>query len=197
MKNISRETSDLLDQYTALVSVWNPRINLVASSTIADFRNRHIDDCWQMVELVDDPKGHWVDIGSGGGLPGLVTAIAFRDFPLKFTLVESDKRKCEFLRTVIRELGLKNAAILSKRIEVIEPLNADYISARALAGLPMLLGYVSRHLSPEGVAWLMKGRKWREECGAARSTWQFELEDFPSRTDAEAAILKISGVFHA
>jgi len=197
MSNVSRETYNLLDQYVNLVALWNPKINLVAPSTLADFRNRHIEDCLQLTEIMETPSGHWVDIGSGGGLPGLVVAIAFREAPLKLTLVESDKRKCEFLRTVIRELGLKNVSILSQRIESISPLNADYMSARALAALPKLLGYISRHLSSDGVAWLMKGRKWQEELVAAKETWQFESEQFPSKTDSEAAILKISGVSHA
>ncbi|RJE80959.1 16S rRNA (guanine(527)-N(7))-methyltransferase RsmG [Paracoccus sp. JM45] len=197
MSNVSRETHDLLDQYVNLVTLWNPKINLVAPSTLVDFRNRHIEDCLQLTEIMETPNGHWVDIGSGGGLPGLVIAIAFRKAQLKLTLVESDKRKCEFLRTVIRELGLKNVSILPQRIESISPLNADYMSARALAALPKLLGYISWHLSSDGIAWLMKGRKWQEELVAAEETWQFKSEQFPSKTDSEAAILKISGVSHA
>lgn len=197
MTQVSRETNELLDRYTALVHQWNPKINLVAPSTLPDFRNRHIDDCLQLAELINCPKGHWVDIGSGGGLPGLVVAVLFREMPLKVTLIESDKRKCEFLRTAVRELGLKNVAIVSERIEAIAPLDADYISARALAALPSLLEYVHLHISSEGTAWLMKGRKWQEECNAARATWQFEVQNFPSRTDSEAAILKISGVSYA
>jgi 16S rRNA (guanine527-N7)-methyltransferase len=197
MMEVSRETDALFDAYAALIAQWNPKINLIASSTLSDFKSRHIEDCIQIAALSAAPIGRWVDIGSGGGLPGIVLSIAFREEDIKFTLIESDQRKCVFLRTVIRELGLKNTTVLSERIEAIQPLNADYISARALAGLPSLLGYVHQHLSPAGTAWLMKGRKWREECDAARATWQFDLEDFPSKTDPDAAILKISGVTYA
>lgn len=197
MSDVSRETSELLEKYHNLVKLWNPRINLVAASTIDEFERRHIKDCLQLADLAGDISGHWVDLGSGGGLPGIVLATVYRQNAVRFTFVESDKRKGEFLRSALRELGLKNTKIVSDRIEKIDPLAADYVSARALAALPGLLNHVHRHMAPSGVAWLMKGRTWRQECQDARQTWQFELQDFPSTTDPDAAILKISGVSYA
>ncbi|WP_108500772.1 16S rRNA (guanine(527)-N(7))-methyltransferase RsmG [Paracoccus indicus] len=198
MTDVSRETELLFEKYRNLMATWNPKINLVASSTLGEFRERHIEDCLQIVSSL--PKyisGKWVDIGSGGGLPGLVLAIYYREQSIDFSFVESDKRKCQFLRTVIRELGLENVDVISERIEEITPLNADYLSARALAALPKLLGFVERHLGANGKALLMKGRSWQEEVELARKEWHFELEHSPSTTDAEAAILKVSGVSHA
>ena len=198
MIDVSRETALLFDKYEQLLVTWNPKINLVASSTLAGFRERHIEDCLQIVNFLPDHiSGKWVDIGSGGGLPGLVLAINYRNQPVSFSFVESDKRKCQFLRTVIRELGLSNVEVIGERIEKISPLNADYLSARALAALPKLLGFVERHLGDDGQAWLMKGRSWQEEVDLARKEWHFDLEHSPSTTDAEAAILKVSGVSHA
>lgn len=197
MNSVSRETDELLNRYSDLVNQWNRRINLVAPSTLSDFRNRHIEDCLQLVDLIEEPSGHWVDMGSGGGLPGIVLATAMRDKPVRFTFMESDQRKGAFLRAALREMGLTNSTIRTERIEAIEPMSADYISARALAAMPSLLDYVHRHLSKNGVALLMKGRTWRDECAAARKIWQFDLTDFASRTDSEAAILKVTGVSHA
>lgn len=169
----------------------------MAPSSLAEFEKRHLNDSLQLCELVQADAGEWVDLGSGGGLPGMVVAIAYADRPIRFTLVESDKRKSVFLRTVIRQLDLKNVRVLSERIESIAPLSADYVSARALAPLPQLLGMVKRHLATNGVAWLMKGRSWQKECRDAADEWQFDLAAFPSKTDPEAAILKITGVTDA
>ncbi|MDN5567592.1 MAG: 16S rRNA (guanine(527)-N(7))-methyltransferase RsmG [Paracoccus sp. (in: a-proteobacteria)] len=197
MTHVSRETDNLLATYQALIHQWNPRINLVAPSTLPDFKNRHLADCLQLADLAKGATGHWVDLGSGGGLPGIVMATVLRDASLQFTFVESDRRKGEFLRTALRELGLKNVKIKAERIEQIEPLKADHISARALAPLPNLLGFVDRHIATGGTAWLMKGRTWRDEVAVANKTWRFELDAISSRTEAEAAILKISGVSYA
>lgn len=194
---VSRETRDRINHFHALVVKWNPKINLVASSTLEDFTTRHVEDCLQLAELAKADSGDWVDMGSGGGFPGIVVAIAAADTSLKITLMESDLRKTAFLRTAARELGLGNVQVVAERIEISAPSLADHISARALAPLPKLLGMVHRHLKPSGTAWLMKGRSWREECEQASAIWQFDSTAFPSRTDPEAAILKITGVSYA
>lgn len=192
--NVSRET-EVLEQYAALIRKWNPAINLVAPSTLEQVKSRHIDDCLQLVDVSRSSSGDWVDIGSGGGLPGIVVAICRPD--IQVHLVESDRRKCSFLRNAGRELKLTNLSVSTERIESINPLKADHISARALAPLPLLLSYVDRHLVSGGRAWLMKGRNWRTEVEAARETWRFDVTSHPSVTDSEAAILEISELRHA
>ncbi len=112
-------------------------------------------------------------------------------------MVESDKRKGSFLRAAIRELGLKNAEIVSQRIEDLDGLKAANVSARALAPLPQLMAYVVRHLGDGGRAWLMKGRNWQAELSEARRDWIFDLKTHPSATDADAAILEITRIGHA
>ena len=194
--HVSRETSDRLDAYQDLIRKWNPRINLVAPSTLDDLKKRHIDDCLQLAAQVSTVSGSWVDLGSGGGLPGIVVAIALADQNLSITLIESDQRKSAFLRTAIRELDLNNAQILTARIEQAAPQNADYLSARALAPLPRLMPYLVRHLGANGQAWLMKGQRWQDEVDEARQAWAFDVESYESVTQSGAAILKISGVTH-
>lgn len=191
---VSRETS-LLSQYAALLRKWNPAINLIAPSTLSDIEGRHIADSAQLANLAQGTAGDWADLGSGGGLPGLVIAI---QCPTKqVTLVESDGRKCSFLRTSVRELGLDNVRICNSRIEAADRLNVASVSARALAPLPLLLSYASRHLAPAGTAWLMKGRNWRSEIDEAATDWRFDYVAHPSKTDPDAAILEITGLRHA
>ncbi|WP_282603299.1 16S rRNA (guanine(527)-N(7))-methyltransferase RsmG [Paracoccus sp. PARArs4] len=197
MSTVSRETQDRLAAYADLVRKWNPKINLVAPSTLDDLENRHIADCMQLTAAVVDPKGKWVDIGSGGGFPGIVVAAAFQQCDLEIVLIESDQRKSTFLRTAIRELSLARTSVLTGRIEVARPQNADHLSARALAALPELLGYCQRHLKPEGTAYFMKGRTWPDEVALAKRDWRFSVDAIPSITDQEAAILRISEVSHA
>jgi 16S rRNA (guanine527-N7)-methyltransferase len=193
---VSRETQERLDEYAALLSHWNSRINLVAPGTIANLRRRHIEDCLQICQHVTPADGIWADLGSGGGLPGLVLAIAFQRTETEFRLVESDQRKAVFLRTAIRQLDLANASVVTRRIEDITPLNAAYVSARALAPLPLLMPYLSRHMADNGQAWLMKGERWQSEVRDAQSEWRFACSAYPSLTHSGAAILKISEVSH-
>lgn len=192
--SVSRETTLMFDRYENLIKQWNRRINLVSPGTLPDIRGRHFEDCLQILEIMNDPQGAWLDLGSGGGLPGLVLAIATNNGGISFTLVESDQRKSAFLGVVKRELQLTNATILSKRIETLAPQNADFISARALAPLPQLMAYIHRHLSATGTAFAMKGRQWRAEVEEARKSWCFDYTAHPSRTEPGAAILEIKGV---
>ncbi|AHD11291.1 16S rRNA (guanine(527)-N(7))-methyltransferase RsmG [Phaeobacter gallaeciensis] len=191
---VSRETYERLKHYETLVKKWSPKINLIAKSTLSDIWDRHIVDSIQICEEVVFPQT-WLDIGSGGGFPGVVVAIlaAERAPDCAITLIESDQRKCAFLRTAIRECGAK-ATVMSKRIEQVPPMAADMISARALADLTTLLGFAERHLKPEGTALFSKGIQWKKEVDNARSQWQFDLKSTSSWTEPEAVILEIRGV---
>lgn len=194
--SVSRETMERLEVYGQLICEWNPHINLVAHSTIKELRKRHFDDCLQILDLEKFEAGKWVDLGSGAGLPGLILAIALADSQVTFTLVESDQRKGAFLRAVVRETGLKNVTLLCQRIEDVSPLNAAYISARALAPLSQLMPYLDLHLARKGKAFLMKGRQWQSEVDEAKRDWVFDYVPHPSRTQDGAAILEVSGVQH-
>ena len=155
---------------------------------------RHIVDSVQVWEAA--PTGDtWVDLGSGGGFPGLVTAILAADQPggRKFTLIESDQRKSAFLRTVARETGV-DITVMTQRIESAAPQKADILSARALAPLDVLLEFADRHLAPGGTALFQKGESWEKELDAARERWQMSVLPITSRTQPGAVILSIEGV---
>ncbi|WP_050604646.1 16S rRNA (guanine(527)-N(7))-methyltransferase RsmG [Ruegeria sp. 6PALISEP08] len=192
--NVSRETFERLEAYVDLVKRWNPKINLVSRNSLEHIWDRHILDSVQVYNCADQFE-NWVDIGSGGGFPGMVCAlIAAEHSPdSQFSFVESDQRKSAFLRSVARECGIK-CTVVSKRIESVDPLDADVLSARALAELRILLSFCDRHLSRNGTALLPKGANWKKELSEAQEEWKFDVEPITSLTEPQAVILKIKGV---
>ncbi|MFV0360940.1 16S rRNA (guanine(527)-N(7))-methyltransferase RsmG [Tropicimonas sp.] len=197
-RDVSRETMERLNIHLALLKQWNPTINLVAPSTIAEGWARHIIDSAQIIDMTDVDDGGWLDIGSGGGFPGLVCAILAFDYKpaLRFTLVESDKRKAAFLATVVRNTDIP-VNIESKRIETLPPQAAQVISARALAPLDLLLKYAEPHLVSNGICIFPKGSRYSEEVDRARQGWRFKLDTKPSITDPKAAILLLGDIERA
>ena len=194
--DVSRETFERLECYVALIEKWNPRINLVSKASLGDLWDRHIWDSAQIVDLKIEGD-LWADFGSGGGMPALILAIFAKELnpEMKFHMVESDQRKCAFLRTVIREVGL-NGLVSAKRVEEIEPIHANIISARALTNLNGLLGFVDRHSAAGCVAVFPKGKTWEKEIDEAQKFWSFEYEEIRSQTNPNAAILKIKDITH-
>lgn len=194
--DVSRETSERLASYAVLLRKWNPAINLVSRATLDELETRHFADSAQLFDLAPAEARHWVDLGSGGGFPGLVIAIIAEELApnLRVTLIESDQRKATFLRTVARELGLKRVEVIDARIEAADPQEADVLSARALAPLDRLLGFAERHLSPGGVALFPKGARYADEVNRALASWRFEVQNHPSKTDPQAVVLKLGGI---
>lgn len=194
ISDVSRETLDRLKTLESSLRKWNAAINLVSKTSIEDAWNRHILDSAQIFSL-GAASGHWVDLGSGGGFPGLVVAAiaAGQGIDLDVTLIESDQRKATFLRQAAREVAPK-ARILTERIELAPPQRADTVSARALADLPTLLGFAKRHLADTGTALFLKGASWQQEVEQARKHWQFELTVHPSVTDPSGAILAVKAL---
>ena len=193
-RGVSRETLERLTIYVDLIRKWNPRINLVSRNSLEHVWDRHIADSLQIFALAPE-FSHWVDIGSGGGLPGLVAAICgAEEMPeARFTLIESDQRKCAFLRTVAREAGI-SVTVHAQRIEEAAPQEADVLSARALADLSQLLEFAERHVAKSGICLFPKGASWKKELADARTQWRFDCDAVTSKTEPQAAILKIQGV---
>lgn len=185
------DVSARLEAFTDLLLRWNSRINLVADRDAEAVRTRHIADSLQLLPLLPQGEGPVGDLGSGGGFPGLVLAIASRR---PFHLVESDRRKAAFLTEAAARLGLTHVRVHSTRIEAarLPPLAA--LTARALAPLTDLLPHAARMLAPGGVALFPKGRTAEDELTAARMHWKLGVERFASRTAQDATIFRLSEI---
>lgn len=196
--SVSRETFNDLEQFADLVRRWNPAINLVSKATVPDLWSRHIVDSAQLFSHRPPNSQLWLDLGSGGGFPGIVVAILANQLQpqLKVALVESDLRKATFLREACRTLSL-NAKVHSTRIESLPPAQADVLSARALASLPALLAFADQHLNKAGVALFPKGAQHEAELSEARKSHKFDVKLFPSLSEPKAAILEIRNIQRA
>ncbi|MDA9789488.1 16S rRNA (guanine(527)-N(7))-methyltransferase RsmG [Amylibacter sp.] len=189
--NVSRETFEKLQIYQELLLKWNRSINLVSKTTLETAPVRHFADSLQLWPLRSDFET-WVDIGSGAGFPGMVLAILANGVG-DFHFVESDARKCAFLRNVSRETKTPTT-VHTKRIEDISGLHADVVSARALASVDQLFGYSEKLLKPNAICLYLKGQNCDSELEEASRNWTFEAEKFASETDLNATVLRIKDI---
>jgi 16S rRNA (guanine527-N7)-methyltransferase len=194
-RNVSRETEDRLLVFVDLLGKWTQKINLISKSTASDIWRRHILDSVQIYDFAPNKFSLWLDIGSGGGLPGVVVAALAAQFEpgARIVMIESDQRKAAFLRTALRELGL-GGDVLANRIDAMAPMGADVLSARALAPLDQLLAFTERHLKPGGTEIFPKGKTVDQEIADASTNWLFQIEKHASMTDADARILTIKDI---
>lgn len=192
--NVSRETLGDLEKFADLLLTWNARINLIGKATESTVWERHIADSLQLLPLAPQGALRWLDLGSGAGLPGIVVAIAWKaENPGgQVALIESDGRKCAFLREAIRSLDLP-AKVLNVRIETVHIDPPDVISARALAPLADLLAFSQPLAGPRTCLLFPKGRRLDSELTEAEAAWHIDATRYPSATDPDGAILKIEG----
>ena len=191
---VSRETLELYQAWSNLLNHWNKRINLVSSSTLHDFWLRHALDSWQVVGLLPENTKTVLDMGAGAGFPGLAIAIALKGKPdTQITLVESNGKKCNFLRTVIRDLNLPAKAVQT-RVENFEPQEFDVLTARAFAPLPKLLEHSLSFFGKNTLALFPKGEKWKTETDAAQKHFDFDLNTTTSQTNEKAMILQVTNL---
>ncbi len=191
---VSRETLDRLTAYEATLRKWQPKINLVGPSTLPDAWRRHFFDSAQLFPLLPESVRVLVDLGSGAGFPGLVLSIM--GVP-EVHLVESDSRKCAFLREAARAAGA-SVTVHNKRIEAVAPIaaaiGADVVTARALAPLNDLLGWAYPFIQDRGAALFPKGQNVADELTDTTKYWKMRVERFDSRTDPTGTILRVSGI---
>lgn len=194
---VSRETWNRLKIYADLVRKWQPAINLISPKTLGCLWERHILDSLQLFRLQPLPI-RWLDMGSGAGFPGLVTAICLAEQDLGWVhLVESNNKKAAFLRQVVAKTGAR-ASVHPLRIDAVrgETGKIDAISARALAALPDLLAHCWPYAldNPAIALWFHKGLDYPEEVRSARDLWCFDLIEHPSLAQDGSAILQISNL---
>lgn len=193
---VSRETLEHLRVYAEQLSKWSKRINLIGPGTVSDIWDRHIADSWQLPALFPDAD-HWVDLGTGAGLPGMVIAIAAEQHlaqsaGCRVELVESNRKKTAFLRA-IKPLVAPHARIHDMRLEDAIPTidRPVIVTARALASLDQLLAWTEGWLSQGTIGLFPKGRGFQQEIELARSRWAFECAIHQSSIDPDSVILEI------
>ena len=194
---VSRETYERLEYFAQLFLKWSKTINLAAPSTLGDMWSRHVLDSVQIYALYPGDR-NWIDLGSGGGFPGIVTAILLAETGSGWvSLVESNQKKAAFLRRALLETGGRGSVHPHRIEEAGEQLKTcDAISARALADLPTLLGYSSPWmLSPAPArAFFHKGRDYLVEVEKAHSEWDFDLVTHKSTIEGDSYVLEISNL---
>lgn len=176
-----------LNRYAELIAQWNKAINLVAPATLPQLWERHLLDSAQLWPLISELENKTIiDLGSGGGLPGIVMAIAGANV----TMIESDARKCVFLREVSRETSLVTN-VVTERIEKAKPQQAPIITARALAPLKQLIEWATPFLEPNGQMIFLKGADVANEISELPKDIQDKIELKQSITDKFAKIVII------
>jgi 16S rRNA (guanine527-N7)-methyltransferase len=194
---VSRETWDRLTILTERLVKWQRTINLVASKTLDEIWVRHIADGLQVAEVAPAEAKVFVDLGSGGGFPGLVLAAALAERPgFHMHLIESDHRKCAFLREAARAMVVP-ATVHNARIEgalADWTHGADIVTARAVAPLKKLLELAEPLLKSGTVGIFPKGQDVESELTEATKYWTFSCDLVPSRTEASARLVVVSGV---
>ncbi len=190
---VSRETGDRLAAYVDLLARWRKTTNLIAESTFASVWTRHIADSAQLLALAPQAR-RWIDMGSGAGFPGLVIAIQLADVAgAAVHLIESDRRKCAFLREAVRITGAA-ASVHSQRVEAVEHASlgpVDAVTARAFAPLPLTLKLARPWIDRGAVGVFPRGESARDQVAALPEAASYEIEVLPSVIDARSAILRV------
>jgi 16S rRNA (guanine527-N7)-methyltransferase len=190
---VSRETLERLTIHLELLRRWQPAVNLVGLTTLTDPWRRHILDSAQLAVRVPAAANTLVDLGSGAGFPGMVLALlGVRGVHL----VESNRRKAQFLREVARATGAP-VTIHAERIERLQGWPADTLTARALAPLPRLLELAEGFLSSDSVCLFLKGRSVDDELTNAGISWHMVAERLPSLSQPTGVVLELQGVCRA
>ncbi|MDQ6866971.1 MAG: 16S rRNA (guanine(527)-N(7))-methyltransferase RsmG [Pseudomonadota bacterium] len=193
LADLPEETLRRLEIYANLLEKWQCTINLVGKSSLDDLWVRHFADSLQVPEAAPEAR-RWLDLGSGAGFPGLVTAIKYVDEPGALVhLVEADRRKCAFLQNVIRETSAP-AIVHCGRLEKILPAldeQIDAVSARALAPLEALLGYAEIFIDQGAVGVFSKGKLFGAELTDSLTAGKYLITTMDSQTCSAARLVLV------
>lgn len=199
MVKVSHETVGVLDQFAELFMRWQKAVQLVAPSTLPKLWTRHIADSLQLLHYLPEDSKIIADLGSGGGFPGLILAIALREKPGAMVhLIESDSRKAAFLREAVRTLQIP-AEVHSERIEsAAERIGkVDMVTARALAPLPRLFELAEPLMGPRTTGIFLKGQDVDRELTEAAKSWNIRSKVAESLTDSSGKILLVEALTKA
>ena len=185
-----------LARFVELLDRWRAVTNLISEASFAEVWTRHVADSAQLLALAPEAR-RWVDLGSGAGFPGLVLAILLADRPdARVHCVDSDRRKCAFLREAARATGAPGE-IHPVRVEALDPLAlgpVDAVVARAFAPLPRLLEFAKVWIARGAIGVFPRGRSADAQLEALPAAPDLAIEAVASKIDPEAAILRVRAV---
>ena len=187
---LNKTQVDKVDFYLSSIIRHNKHTNLIGKSTIENIWERHVLDCLQLTKHITDKKLKILDLGTGAGLPGILLSIVGYQ---RVLMVDSVKKKTDFVRTIIKELSL-TAKIQNKRIEKPPISQHDIIVSRALAPLVKLLTYARMYSNKKTTSFFLKGRNVISEVDMAAKVYFFEFEKIKSLSSDDGCVLKINNI---
>lgn len=190
---VSRETTERLDRFAALLLEWQSRMNLVAASTLPMLWSRHVADSLQLLTVAPQAR-KWADLGSGAGFPGVPIACALAgQAKAEVHLIESHKKKAAFLREAVRVTGAPAIVHAERVADFARSFSGtlDAITARALAPLPELLSIAYPLLKNGAQGIFPKGQDVEAELTQATKCWSIQATLVPSRTNPRSRVVVI------
>jgi 16S rRNA (guanine527-N7)-methyltransferase len=187
---LNKTQVDKIDFYISSIIEHNKHTNLVGKSTIENIWDRHVLDCLQLTKYIINKKLKILDLGTGAGLPGLLFSIVGYQ---RVLMVDSVKKKTDFVRKIIKDLSL-TAKIQNKRIEKPPTSQHDIIVSRALAPLVKLLTYARMYSNKNTTSLFLKGRNATSEIDIASKVYFFEFEKIKSLSSDDGCVLKINNI---
>ena len=188
--SLNKTQVEKIDSYISSLIIYNKHTNLVGKSTIKNIWDRHVLDCLQLTKHITNKKSKILDLGTGAGLPGILLSITGCQ---RVLMVDSAKKKTDFVKQIIKELSL-TAKIQNKRIEKPPTSQYDIIVSRALAPLTKLLTYARMYSNKNTTSLFLKGRNANNEIDMATKAYFFEFEKIKSLSSDDGCILKISNI---
>ena len=187
---LNKKQVDKVDFYLSSIIKHNKHTNLIGRSTIENIWERHVLDCLQLTKHITNKKLKILDLGTGAGLPGVLLSIVGYQ---RVLMVDSIKKKTDFVRKTIKELSL-TAKIQNKRIEKPPTSQHDIIVSRALAPLVKLLTYARMYSDKNTTSLFLKGRNANSEIEISMKAFSFDLEKFKSLSSGDGWVLKIKNI---
>lgn len=181
-----------LETFRQRLAEANEHMNLVGPATMPDYWSRHVLDSAQLLDHAPEALT-WADLGAGAGFPGVVLAILLKDRPdAHVWLIDSLGKRCRFLQDVVDELDLPATVVWGRAEE--QDVEAEVVTARAVAAMDKLLGYAQPYFEGGAQGLFLKGEKAEAELTEAWKSWRFEAECLPSRSDPRGRVVKVGSV---
>ena len=195
--NVPRETCFELEKLISLIREKNKQINIISKKTtkIDEIRERHIIDSAQIIDFIDLNTNTTCDLGTGGGMPGLVIAIVMKKLKnsLKINLYEKSHHKCIFLKEVSKKLNL-NTKIIQKDIFTVKNIETGTVMSRAFKPMPIILDLVNKNFKKFNNIILFMGESGKKIISETLKTWDLDYEEKKSITNNDSFIINIKKI---